>query len=385
LLNLLTDVAGVRVGHATDLALGSGVTAILFDTPAVAAACIAGGAPGTRDTEMLRPENAVERIDAVVFSGGSAFGLDAAGGAQAWLREAGRGTAFAGARVPLVASAILFDLTHGGDKDWGRFSPYRELGHVASAAAAAGRFALGTVGAGTGATTATCKGGIGSASAVTAHGHRVAALVAVNALGSVTVGASRHFWAAPFECAGEFGGLGLPATFAAADLAFRPPPRATPATTLGLVVTDAALSPPQAQRLAIMANDGLARAILPAHAPLDGDAMFAASTGRRGLENPLDELTELGHVAAIVVARAIARGVFEATALPQPGALRGWRLATMCCASASATAPAGSRPRSSRIAESASGGSSPGGSTRSPAGSHGTGDTVTASPASTGA
>lgn len=325
MLNLLTDVPGIAVGHATDLALGSGVTAILFDAPAVVAAHVGGGAPGTHDTDMLRPGNAIERIDAVFFSGGSAFGLEAAAGVQAWLRESGRGAVFAGARVPLVTGAILFDLTHGGDKDWGRFSPYRALGYGAAAAARPGGFALGTAGAGTGATTATYKGGIGAASALTAGGHTVGAIAAVNALGSVTVGEGRCFWAAPFERDGEFGGLGWPARITAADLDFRPPPRATPATTLVLVATDAALTRPQLLRLAIMADDGVARAVLPAHAPLDGDTVFAASTGARACANPVRELTELGHVAGMVVARAIARGVYEATALPHAGTQAAWR------------------------------------------------------------
>ncbi|MFC7554446.1 P1 family peptidase [Pseudoroseomonas wenyumeiae] len=187
-LNLLTDIPGIRVGHATDLALGSGVTAVLFDAPAVAAVQIGGGAPGTRDTDLLRAEMTVEQVDAIVLSGGSTFGLDAAGGVQAALREDGRGIRFGGINIPLAPQAILFDLLNGGNKDWGRFSPYRDLGYEAAQAAAAGEFSLGSVGAGTGATTATVKGGLGSASAVTAQGHRVAAIVAVNAVGSPLVG-----------------------------------------------------------------------------------------------------------------------------------------------------------------------------------------------------
>jgi L-aminopeptidase/D-esterase-like protein len=265
----------------------------------------------------------VERVDGIVLSGGSAFGLDACGGVQAVLRAAGRGLAIGPpgrqALVPIVPGAIVFDLLNGGDKDWGVFSPYRDLGHEAARVAAPGAFALGTVGAGTGATTSTCKGGVGSASVRLAGGATVAAIVVVNAVGTATIGRGRHFWAAPFEVAGEFGGLGWPAAIAAEDLALRT--KGMPATTIGLIATDAALTKAQCKRLAIMAHDGLARAVLPAHAPMDGDTIFAAATGHAG---PAD-LTALGHAATQVMARAIARGVYEATALPYPGALPAWR------------------------------------------------------------
>ena len=317
--NLLTDVAGIAVGNAEDLRLGSGVTAIVFDRPAMAAVSVLGGAPGGRDTELLAPHNTVEAVDAIVLSGGSAFGLDAAGGVQAALRERGRGYPVGDVRVPIVSQAILFDLLNGGDKDWGRYSPYRDLGYAA--ATTLGRnFALGSVGAGTGATTATVKGGLGSASAVTSAGHTVGAIVAVNAVGAPTIGAGPHFWAAPFERDAEFGGLGMPAMF---DTALRP--KRGRGTTIGLLATDAVLSVAQAMRLAIMAHDGLARAVLPTHAPLDGDTMFAAATGLRPLTDPVTELTELGHVATLVMARAIARGVYAAAALPVPGAQPSWR------------------------------------------------------------
>jgi L-aminopeptidase/D-esterase-like protein len=319
---MLTDIAGVTVGHAEDLALGSGVTAILFDRPAVASVSILGGAPGSRDTAMLAPENSVPAVDAIVLSGGSAFGLDAAGGVQAALREQGRGLVLRGALIPLVAQAIIFDLANGGNKDWGRFSPYRDLGYAAAVAATAAPFALGSVGAGTGATTATAKGGLGSASAVTRGGHTVAAIVAVNAVGSPLIGDGPWFWAAPYEQDNEFVGRGWPGTFDTA-----PRLKGTPgtSTTIGLVVTDAVLTKPQAMRLAIMAHDGLARAVLPAHAPMDGDTMFAAATGVRPLTEPARELTEIGHAATLVMARAIARGVYEARSLPVPGAQRSWR------------------------------------------------------------
>ena len=319
--NLLTDVAGLAVGNVEDLRLGSGVTVIVFDRPAVASVSVLGGAPGGRDTDLLAPHNTVEAVDAIVLSGGSAFGLDAAGGVQAALREQGRGVAIGDVRVPIVSQAILFDLLNGGDKDWGRFSPYRDMGYAA-ASALARDFVLGSVGAGAGATTATVKGGLGSASAVTPGGHTVAAIVAVNAVGAPTIGAGAHFWASPFEQNAEFGGRGLPASF---DTTLRVKGGRGSSTTIGLVATDAVLSKAQALRLAIMAHDGLARAVLPAHAPLDGDTMFAAATGMRPLKDPVRELTELGHLATQVTARAIARGVYEATALPVPGAQPSWR------------------------------------------------------------
>ncbi len=314
----------VLVGHATGAALASGVTAIVFAEPAVASVAVLGGAPGGRELGLLEPDATVERVDAIVLSGGSAFGLDAAGGVQAALREAGRGFAVAGTRVALVPQAILFDLANGGDKAWGRFSPYRDLGYAAAQAASAS-FALGSVGAGTGATTATVKVGLGAAHAVTPFGHRIAAIAAVNALGSPLIGDGPWFWAAPFEVDGEFGGLGWPAAMSPADVAMRVKGRVQPSTTIGIVITDAILTKAQAKRLAIMAHDGLARAVLPAHAPMDGDTIFAASTGHVPLADPMRDLTALGHAATQVFARAVARGVYEATALPFPGALPSWR------------------------------------------------------------
>ncbi len=320
-LNLLTDIEGVAVGHATDLSLGSGVTAIVFDEPAVASGSVLGGAPGGRDTALLDPSMTVQAVDAFVLSGGSAFGLDAAGGVQAGLREIGRGLQVRTARVPIVPQAILIDLLNGGNKDWGLYSPYRDMGYAAFKAAVKGAFDLGTVGAGTGATTATFKGGIGSASARTSAGHTVAALMAVNAMGAVTVAEGPHFWAAPFEQDGEFGGLGLPQNF---DNRMRLKGRNVIATTIGVVVTDAVLGKPDVHRLSILAHDGLARAVLPTHLPGDGDTIFSAATGAKPLSDPADFL-EICHLATLVTARAIARGVYEATALPVPDAQPAWR------------------------------------------------------------
>jgi L-aminopeptidase/D-esterase-like protein len=311
MLNLLTDIPGIRVGHAEDDALRSGVTAILFDQPAIASVSILGGAPAGRDTALLDPEMAVDRIHAVVLSGGSAYGLDATSGVQAALREDFDALPPSRqVRVPIVVQASLFDLTNGGDKAWGRYPPYAVFGYDAARAATAGAFMLGSAGAGLGATTATVKGGLGSASMVTSHGHIVAALVVVNAVGSATIGDTPFFWAAPFEQGGEFGGLGMPAC-AADDLRLR---MKTPAwgTTIGIVATDAALTVIQAKRLAILGQDGVARAVLPAHLAGDGDTMFAVSTSARALGDHAEIFAEICLAATLVTARAIARGVFEA-------------------------------------------------------------------------
>jgi len=325
--NRLTDIAGVRVGHAENAALASGVTAVIFDSPAVAAIDVRGGGPGTRETSLLDLANTVERIDALALAGGSAFGLDAGGGVQARLAEQGRGFVVRGAVIPIVPGAIIFDLLNGGDKAWGRFAPYRELGYAAATAASTD-FTIGSVGAGLGATTANFKGGLGSASAATQEGVAVAALAVVNAAGTVTVGDGPWFWAAPFEVDGEYGGRGLPPSFTSQMLAMRlkggAAATAVENTTLAVVVTDAILTKPQAKRLAMIAQTGFARAIYPVHAPLDGDVVFAAATCEKSID-PLVGLTELGLVAANVVARAIARGVYAATALPFPGALPAWK------------------------------------------------------------
>src|SRR5689334_18451098 len=324
LKNLLTDISGVSVGHADDLRLASGVTAILFDKPAVAAIDVRGGGPGTREEAALRPESTVETVDGIALSGGSALGLDSAGGVQAWLAEQGRGFRIRDAVIPIVPGAICFDLLNGGDKAWGRFPPYRDLGYAA-AAAARKDFALGSVGAGMGATTATFKGGLGSASARTTTGAMVAAIVAVNAVGSVVVGDGPWFWAAPFEVDKEFGGRGFPSPLPAGALEPRTKGAARQNTTLVVVATDAGLTKSQAKRLAVMAQDGLAHAIFPVHTPVDGDIVFAAATGQRPLAEPTRDLIRLGAAAMQVVARAIARAVYAATALPGDPGCPGWR------------------------------------------------------------
>ncbi|MDH6268971.1 L-aminopeptidase/D-esterase-like protein [Rhizobium sp. SG_E_25_P2] len=315
--NLLTDVAGLTVGHVTDPRLKSGVTAILCDPPAVAAAHVMGGAPGTRETDLLEPHNTVQTVDAITLSGGSAFGLDAASGVQSALREMGRGFAVGSVRVPIVPAAILFDLLNGGDKDWERHSPYRNLGYEAALAASA-EFELGSVGAGAGALTAGLKGGLGSASAVLPNGFTVGALAAVNALGSATFGATPYFRAATFEIEDEFGGLGLPPhlpedaarIFTKMDLG--QPKDAN--TTIAVIATDAILTKAEAKRLAMAAHDGFAHALWPSHTPFDGDIVFALATGASGRRPEPMDFVALSAAAAAVMARAIARGVYSAQA-----------------------------------------------------------------------
>jgi L-aminopeptidase/D-esterase-like protein len=233
------------------------------------------------------------------------------------LRELGIGFEAFGNIVPLVPTAILFDLVNGGDQDWGLYSPYRELGYQAAANAAAD-FSLGSVGAGTGATVAGLKGGLGSASTV-ANGITIGALAAVNGVGSVTIGKSRHFWAAPFEVESEFGGLGLPQPLPAdtQDIAIkRRPSSAIESTTIAVIATDAVLTKADAKRLAIAAHDGFARAMWPSHTPFDGDLVFALATGGSGIVPDPGAAIDLYAAASATMTRAIARGVYAATARP---------------------------------------------------------------------
>jgi L-aminopeptidase/D-esterase-like protein len=313
--NLITDVAGLQVGNASDARLKSGVTVVLCDEPTIASVQVLGGAPGTRETDLLEPHNTVEAIHAVVLSGGSAFGLDAASGAQARLRERGIGFEVGGFRVPIVPAAILFDLANGGDKEWGRYPPYRELGYEAACNAGVD-FAIGTAGAGTGALTAGLKGGLGSASSVLASGVTVGALVAVNPVGSVTVGKTRHFWAAPFEIGAEFGGLSYPSPMPddAKNVRTKFNARSGANTTIAVIATDAVLSKAAAKRLAMAAHDGFVRAIWPTHTPFDGDLVFALATGKSGIALSESDAIDLYAQAGATMARAISRGVFSATA-----------------------------------------------------------------------
>ena len=310
--NLITDVDGLLVGNAEDRRLKSGSTVLVGDGPFTAGVHVLGGAPGTRETDLLSPDRLVQQVDAIVLSGGSAFGLDAASGAADALVEAGRGFAVGPARVPIVPAAILFDLLNGGDKQWGS-NPYKKLGREALGMASR-EFELGSFGAGAGATTLDLKGGLGSASAVTEGGFTVGALVAVNSVGSVTKGGGPAFWAAPFQIGEEFGGRRDAQQFEPEwepDLGVaEASPNAN--TTIAIVATDAALDQSQTTRLAAAAHAGLARAIVPSHTIFDGDLVFAGSTGRKPVSEPGDDLFKLGHAAACCLARAVARGVYAA-------------------------------------------------------------------------
>ncbi|MCW2266997.1 L-aminopeptidase/D-esterase-like protein [Gluconobacter cerinus] len=316
--NLITDIPGIRVGNVRNVQQRTGVTALMFDRPVVASGSFLGGAPALRENALLEPEMLVDGIHAIVLSGGSTYGLDATAGVQAWLREEfdALPTPDGQVRVPIVVQASLFDLVNGGDKDWGRYSPYAELGYQAAQAACHGPFKLGTEGAGTGATTATVRGGLGSASAITSSGHTVAALMVVNAVGTATIGDGPHFWSAPFEQDAEFGGFGFPPHLTADDLKLRMKPNYVAGTTIGVIATDATLTKAQAKRLAILAQDGVARGVFPAHLPQDGDAVFGIATGDAPAPASIEEWTEILHTATQVTARAIARGVYEASPLP---------------------------------------------------------------------
>ncbi len=320
--NLITDVAGILVGNAEDHAARSGTTVVRPEPAAVCAVDVRGGAPGTRETDALAPTGLVEAVHAIVLSGGSAFGLDAAGGAMAWLAAQGKGFRAADARIPIVPAAILFDLHNGGDKAWGEPPPYRALGHAACAAAAAGLRAR-QCRRGPRRGRRRAQGRPRQRLVRDRRGGTVGALAAVNSLGSVTMPRQPGVLGLAVRAGGR------------ARRASRRPARRSPMpleivlkttlganTTLVVVATDATLSKTQAARLAVMAQDGIARAIRPAHTPLDGDTVFALATGRRPLAEPLHDLARLGALAADCVARAIARGVYEAADL---GALRSWR------------------------------------------------------------
>lgn len=318
--NLISDVNGISVGNVSDQKLKSGVTAIICDEPTIASVHVMGGAPGTRDTELLSPENVVDHVDGLILSGGSAFGLDSGAGAMAAMQNAGRGFEIGDVRVPILPSAILFDLLNGGDKDWGQYPPYREMGFAAVEVADT-EFEIGSVGAGTGALAANCKGGLGSASTILTFedGQKITigALAAVNPLGSPLVGDGNRFWAAPLELDDEFGGLGVAHPFPknAYDLRIkgRDAQKSGANTTIAVIATDAVLSTSQAKRLAVASHDGFARAIYPSHTPLDGDLIFALATGKSNHAPNISEQIDLGAIAANTMSRAIARGVYAAT------------------------------------------------------------------------
>ena len=308
--NLITDIPGLRVGNASDNTIKSGTTVLTADAPFTASVHVMGGAPGTRETDLLAPDKSVAAVDALVLSGGSAYGLDACSGVVSGLRAAGRGFKVGSAIIPLVPGAIIFDLLNGGAKDW-QDNPYTALGRTAFDAASTD-FDIGTAGAGTGALTASMKGGLGSASLQLPDGSTVGALVAVNAIGSVTTPSDRHFYAAPFELADEFGGAGVdPATGLGLSLDSRKAKAMSlrENTTIAIVATDAALTKAECKRVSVAAHDGIARATVPAHTPHDGDLVFALSTGAR----PAGDTTLIGHAASLCLSRAIARAVYLAT------------------------------------------------------------------------
>ena len=310
-LNSIADVAGIRVGNAEEPALVTGVTAVIPDRPAVAAVDVRGGGPGTRETQSLMPESMVQAIHGIALSGGSAYGLDAAGGVMHWLHGQGRGFAIAGAIVPIVPGAIIFDLATGGPKTWDH-PPWCALGQKA-AEAAGPEFALGNAGAGLGAKAGGLKGGLGTAS-VQWEDFTLGALAVTNPAGSVVIPGTRTFWAWWLEMEGEFGGQ-TPPQGPPAELDHDFPSPAGASTTLAVLATDAALTRPQARRVAVMAHDGIARAVRPVHTPLDGDTVFVLSTGERPLADPVASLARLGMLGADCVARAVTRGVFEAAPL----------------------------------------------------------------------
>jgi L-aminopeptidase/D-esterase-like protein len=328
-LNSLCDVAGLTVGCAEDAAALTGVTVIVPENRAVCAVDVRGGGPGTRETDVLAMETLADAIDALVLSGGSVYGLAAADGVTALMGAEGKGfglVALPGVpRSPIVPGAVLYDLANGGNKAWGDAPPYNALARQAYAARAE-RVPLGNAGAGMGATAGALKGGQGSASVVSADGYTVAALACVNCFGSTTMPGSRAFWVWPYEIAGEFGGVRPEASVTAESenwdgAKLNPEPRAN--TTLVCVATDAALTRADAKRVAQMASAGVARAIRPVFAPFDGDVVFALSTAAKPLSEPKPlALARIGAMAADCVARAIARGVYEAAAV---GVHKAWR------------------------------------------------------------
>ncbi|GAN00067.1 endo-type 6-aminohexanoate oligomer hydrolase [alpha proteobacterium U9-1i] len=319
----------MSIGCAEDESARTGVTVIVPDTRAVCAVDVRGGGPGTRETDALQPENLVDAIDALVLSGGSVYGLAAADGVAAAMGAEGKGYGLIELpgvpKSPVVPAAILYDLANGGNKAWGEAPPYAALGKRAYAARSKS-VQLGNAGAGFGARAGALKGGQGSASIVTSDGFSVAALACVNAFGSTTIPNARAFWAWPFEIDGEFGGVrpNANASFDAEDWGgakFNPQPRAN--TTIALVATDAALTPSEAKRIAQMASAGMARAIRPSFAPFDGDVVFALSTATKSLNEPRAlNIARIGSLAADCLARAIARGVYEASSL---GDAPAWR------------------------------------------------------------
>jgi len=316
-LNLITDVPGIVVGSAENTLIKTGVTVLSAEQPLVASVDVMGGAPGTRETDLLAPDKLVDTVDALVLSGGSAYGLDSASGVMQALDQTGRGYPVGSTRVPIVPAAVIFDLFAGGENlqyASKHHDLYRKLGRQAFERCSQ-NFALGSHGAGTGATTANLKGGLGSASLVLDSGFSIGALVVVNPHGSAASPSSGKFWASPFEFASEFGGLGAVAAAEGLDIGHMQKgatadPKAN--TTLAIIATDAKLDKAQLQRLAVSAHDGMARALVPSHTFFDGDIVFSVSTGHKPLQESIQLPMLLGHAASVCLARAIARGVYHA-------------------------------------------------------------------------
>lgn len=322
--NLITDVPGLSVGCAQDEVVRTGVTVVLCPEGWSAAVDVRGGGPGVRETETLSPENSFSRAHAICLSGGSVFGLAAADGVASVLSVRGVGVRLApdSLAIPIVPGAILHDLANGGDKTWGLEPPYRALG-MAAVEAAGQTFQLGAVGAGRGAKAGLVKGGLGSASIDLGDGLIVGALVAANPIGSVYMPDGETFWAWPFEIDGEYGGRSPTGPVSATE----PLPhesklgeagrlRRGANTTLAVIAVTADLSTAEAKRVAMMAHDGMARAVRPAHTAFDGDIVFALASGAVSLgpdpsKRPI-EVSRLGSAAADCLARAIARAVHEA-------------------------------------------------------------------------
>ncbi len=320
--NLITDVPGLTVGNATDEVVKTGVTVLRCADSFVSAVDIRGGAPGGRETDVLSSENLVGRSDAIVLTGGSVFGLGAADSVATTLSQLGTGLKIAdtGPAIPIVPAGVLHDLGNDGDKNWGDTPPYPALGKAACLGAAAD-FSLGPVGAGRGAMAGLVPGGIGSASIVLDSGVTVGALVAANPVGSVFMPDGQSFYAWPWEIDDEFGGrvppTGKDNVAPLPDLSrLGHRLKAGANTTIAIVATSADLSNVEAKRMAIMAHDGIARAVRPAHTPFDGDTVFAVATAKDKINADAQtmqraiSIAEIGAAAADCLARAIARAVF---------------------------------------------------------------------------
>ncbi|MEO1242380.1 MAG: P1 family peptidase [Pseudomonadota bacterium] len=320
--NLITDVPGVTVGNATDETVKTGVTVLRCDNPSISAVDVRGGAPGSRETDVLAPENLVDRTDAIVLTGGSVFGLAAADGVSSALSRSGVGMKISagGPPIPIVPAAVLHDLGNDGDKAWGDEPPYRKLGADACMRADAD-FDLGPVGAGRGAMAGLHRGGLGSSSLSLDGGIVVGALVAANPVGSVYMPDGNSFYAWPWELGDEFGGQRPPSQKDSADpfpdhSRLQQRMQAGANTTIAIVATSAGLNSVEAKRIAMMAQDGIARAVRPAHTPFDGDIVFAVATAKNKMpeDGSLARSAVVAHIgaaAADCLARAIARAVYE--------------------------------------------------------------------------